>query len=123
MVDRLLEPDMTLANPAQNKQFDGTGTTSVDKKFVAKSFYSGDEANTKASPEKEISRRRDTRPASPPGLRKMANASGEPTGTNKKFSTGESSLVRSAPEKEKPPTPAITRRTGRSSAKAPARKS
>ena len=47
MVDRLLKPDMTLANPAQNKQFNGTGTTSVDKKFVAKSFYSGNEANTK----------------------------------------------------------------------------
>ncbi|MEO8440013.1 MAG: hypothetical protein ABI540_07295 [Spartobacteria bacterium] len=48
LVDRLLRPDTTLANSAQNKTFTGTGTTAVDKKFVAKSFYAGDEQTAKS---------------------------------------------------------------------------
>ena len=43
LVDRLLKPDMSLANSAQDKQFTGTGTTTVEKKFDAKSFYAGNE--------------------------------------------------------------------------------
>jgi hypothetical protein len=38
LVDRLLRPNMSLANSAQNKQFVVTGTT-VDKRVPAKSFY------------------------------------------------------------------------------------
>jgi hypothetical protein len=101
MVDRLLKPDMTLANPAQNKQFNGTGTTSVDKKFVAKSFYSGNEANTKAFTGERDFSAKGYETGKSARTEKVANASGEPTGTNKKFSTGQSSLVRTAPENGK----------------------
>src|SRR5262245_37453796 len=41
LIDRLLRPDMTLINPAQDKQFVGAGGTVANKKFAAKSFYSG----------------------------------------------------------------------------------
>lgn len=46
--DRLLRPDMTLANSAQNKTFSGTGITPVEKGFVAKPFYAGNERPTKS---------------------------------------------------------------------------
>jgi hypothetical protein len=42
LADRLLRPDMTLVNSAQDKKFTGQGVALVDKKFVAKSFYAGD---------------------------------------------------------------------------------
>ncbi len=45
LVDRLLRPDMTLVNSAQDKKFAGADVTPVDKKFVAKSFSTVDEAN------------------------------------------------------------------------------
>ena len=48
LVDRLLEPDMSLANSAQNKKFVAVGGTSVDKKFVANSFSTGNEATSKS---------------------------------------------------------------------------
>ena len=43
LADGLLRPDMSRANSAQDKKFTAVG----DKKFVAKSFYSGDERTTK----------------------------------------------------------------------------
>ena len=46
--DRLLRPNMTLANPAQNKKFVAVEGTSVDKKFVANDFYARDSQSTKA---------------------------------------------------------------------------
>lgn len=48
LADRLLRPDMSLANPAQDKQFIAAGGTSVDKEFVARSFATGDEAASKS---------------------------------------------------------------------------
>jgi hypothetical protein len=48
LADRLLRPDMSLGNPAQDKKFIAAGGTSVDKKFVAKSFSTGDEAASKS---------------------------------------------------------------------------
>ena len=47
LVDRLLRPDMTLGNSAQNKKFAAVEGTSVDRKFVAKSFYAGEETSPK----------------------------------------------------------------------------
>ena len=92
---------MTLANPAQNKQFNGTGTTAVDKKFEAKSFYSGNERTTKSfSGGKDFSAKGyETGKFS--RAEKAANTNGEPTYAKTKFLTGESSLVRSAGEGEK----------------------
>ncbi len=96
LVDRLLKPDMTLANSAQNKQFNGTGTTPVDKKFEAKSFYSGNERAAKSFPgEKDFSAKGyQTKKFS--RAENAANTASEPTFARIKFLTGESQLVRSA---------------------------
>ena len=48
LADRLLRPDMSLGNEAQNKKFIAVGGTPVDKKFNAKSFSTGDEAISKS---------------------------------------------------------------------------
>lgn len=101
LVDRLLRPDMTLANPAQNKQFQGTDATPVEKKFEAKSFYSGKEKTTKRfSGEKDFSANgfqteRFTQ------AEKAANDDGEPPDAKRKFSTQTSSLARTASENGK----------------------
>lgn len=47
LADRLLRPDMSLVNPAQNKKFVATDGTPADKQFAAKSFSTG-EARTKS---------------------------------------------------------------------------
>ena len=43
MMDRMMRPNMELANPAQNKKFIAVEGDSVEKKFEAKEFYSGQE--------------------------------------------------------------------------------
>ncbi len=43
MMDRMMRPNMELANPAQNKKFTAVEGVSADKKFEAKQFYSGHE--------------------------------------------------------------------------------
>jgi hypothetical protein len=48
LADRLLRPDMSLGNEAQNKKFIAVGGTPVDKKFDAKSFSTGDEVTSKS---------------------------------------------------------------------------
>jgi hypothetical protein len=48
LIDRIMRPNMALANPAQNKKFAAVEGTSVDKKFEAKQFYSGDTKTTKS---------------------------------------------------------------------------
>ena len=40
LMDRLLKPDASLANPAQNKKFSGEHAASFDKPVQTKSFYS-----------------------------------------------------------------------------------
>ena len=47
-VHRLLRPDMSLVNSAQNKKFVAAEGTAVDKKFEAKSFYPGNERPIKS---------------------------------------------------------------------------
>jgi len=39
LVDRLLKPDMTLQNDAQNKRFVGDGSASINKRASVKAFY------------------------------------------------------------------------------------
>ena len=39
LLDRLLKPDMTLQNDAQNKKFTGDGSASIDKRANVGSFY------------------------------------------------------------------------------------
>jgi hypothetical protein len=43
LVDRLLRPDMSLVNSAQNKHFVAAEGAAVDRKFEAKTFYPGDQ--------------------------------------------------------------------------------
>ena len=39
LVDRLLKPDMTLQNDAQNKRFNGDGSASINKRASVGTFY------------------------------------------------------------------------------------
>jgi len=39
LVDRLLRPDTTLQNPAQNKKFNPAGSQSIDKRATVATFY------------------------------------------------------------------------------------
>lgn len=48
MLDRMMRPNMELANPAQNKKFNAVEGVSVEKKFEAKQFCSGPEPETKS---------------------------------------------------------------------------
>jgi hypothetical protein len=48
LIDRLLRPNMSLSNSAQDKKFNTVDGTPIDKKSDAKSFYSGDHATTKS---------------------------------------------------------------------------
>lgn len=47
LIDRLLKPNMSLANPAQDKQFSATGA-SVDKRAPSKSFDTRKTSRTKS---------------------------------------------------------------------------
>ena len=49
LVDRILKPNMSLVNSAQNKQFDATGT-SVAKSASFKSFYTPEKSLAKSFP-------------------------------------------------------------------------
>ncbi|HEY5037273.1 MAG TPA: hypothetical protein VII74_09105 [Chthoniobacterales bacterium] len=48
LMDRIMRPNMSLTDPAQNRKFTAVEGTSVDKKFETKSFEDGREANTKS---------------------------------------------------------------------------
>jgi hypothetical protein len=47
LIDRVLKPNMSLANPAQNKQFIANGTV-IDKRAPSKNFYAPEKANPRA---------------------------------------------------------------------------
>ena len=47
MMERIMRPNMSLSNPAQNKKFLAVEGTSIDRKFETTSFYSGKETSTK----------------------------------------------------------------------------
>ncbi len=46
LVDRIMRPNMELSNPAQNKKFLAVEGTSIDKKFHAKSFSTGEKTSS-----------------------------------------------------------------------------
>jgi hypothetical protein len=50
LIDRLLKPDMELANPAQNKKFSDKRSGSFEKPARAATFYSPQKAVTKSFP-------------------------------------------------------------------------
>jgi hypothetical protein len=47
LVDRLLKPDMSLQNPAQNKKFMAAKSASIDKHAVTSTFYLEKKSNSK----------------------------------------------------------------------------
>ena len=51
LMDRLLKPDASLANPAQNKKFSDKQKASFDKPARTKSFYSSQKTVAKTFPE------------------------------------------------------------------------
>jgi len=48
LVDRLLKPDMTLQNDAQNKKFVGDGSVSVNKRANVGTFFFHQKSNSKS---------------------------------------------------------------------------
>lgn len=48
LVDRLLRPNIALANPAQNKKFVATGGVSFDKRIPSRSFHLREKTLTKS---------------------------------------------------------------------------
>jgi hypothetical protein len=51
LVDRLLRPDTSMANPAQEKKFAITGAVSSEKRVPARNFYSPKTTLTKSFPD------------------------------------------------------------------------
>jgi hypothetical protein len=51
LIDRILKPNTTLANSAQNKKFTGARDASFDKSFRSRSFYSPAKTAPKTFPE------------------------------------------------------------------------
>jgi hypothetical protein len=102
LADRLLRPNMTLINSAQDKKFTGAEATPINKKFVAKSFSTVDRTVKCFSREKDFSAKRFetekfTRPELTPNTQakaKMASANGE-------FVTRRSSLLQTASDEGK----------------------
>jgi hypothetical protein len=54
LVDRLLKPNTSLANPAQNKKFTGARGASFDKSFRSRTFYSPAAIAPKTFPEERV---------------------------------------------------------------------
>ena len=104
LADRLLRPDMSLANPAQDKKFTAAGGTSVDRKFVAKSFSSGEEKKAQSyAGNKSFLVRVFGVPTLTPAQEAAAYGQTvpDPAEANKRFKTKESSLLRPAAEASK----------------------
>lgn len=101
LVDRLLRPDMSLANSAQNKKFTAVEGTSVDRKFVAKSFYAGEESNPRSfgGLKDFLARTFGTRKFARGDT--VANAHTDSAYAAAKFRTRESSLIRTSSEEKK----------------------
>ena len=53
LIDRVLKPDTSLVNPAQNKKFAATGMGSFDKQAPVRSFYSPQSVSTKTLPSEQ----------------------------------------------------------------------
>ncbi len=103
LVDRLLRPDMSLANSAQNKQFVAAEGTSVDRKFEAKTFYAGDQHLAKpfGGLKDFFARTFGTKKFLRAKAAAEAKASAGMAFANTEFPTRESSLIRTSNEADK----------------------
>ncbi len=98
LVDRLLRPDTSLSNSAQNKKFTAVEGTSIDKKFVAREFYSGKPkpARTFGDAKSFLSKIFGTGKYGHADATANAKTNAEPAYANAKFQTQKSSLARSS---------------------------
>jgi len=103
MVDRLLEPDMSLANSAQDKKFVAVGGTPVDKKFEATSFSGGHEATTKSfgGSKSFLSKIFGTGKYARAEAAANAKSNAEMAYAKSEFRTHDSALVRQSPDSDK----------------------
>jgi hypothetical protein len=95
LADRLLRPDMSLANAAQDKKFTAVGGTPVDRKFEANSFSTGDEhaQKTFGGTKNFFARIFGTRTFSRADAAANAKASADIAYASTQFATNQSSLV------------------------------
>lgn len=98
LVDRLLRPNMTLANSAQDKKFSGTGATSVDRKFDVQSYNSGQQRVTKTFADSKSAPTRTFQTDQFTQAKRAADAraNAERSFSGVEFRTRESSLVRTS---------------------------
>jgi hypothetical protein len=98
LADRLLRPDMSLANPAQDKKFTTVGGTPVDRKFEAKSFSTGDEhaQKTFGGTKSFFARIFGTRTFSRAAAAAHAKNNADMAYASTQFATNQSSLVRTS---------------------------
>jgi len=103
LADRLLRPDMSLSNSAQDKKFSAVGGTSIDKEFVAKSFSTGEERTQKTfgGTKSFFSRVFGTRTFTRAEAAANAKANADRAYASTQFPTRESSLVRSSSDATK----------------------
>jgi len=103
MVDRLMEPDMTLANSAQNKKFVAVEGTSVDKKFETNSFSGAHETTSKTfgGTRGFFSKIFGTHRYARSGAAANAKTNAEMAYANAQFTTHESSLIRQSSDSDK----------------------
>ncbi|HEX4666717.1 MAG TPA: hypothetical protein VH207_08950 [Chthoniobacterales bacterium] len=103
LVDRLLRPDMSLANSAQNKQFVAAEGTFVDRKFEAKTFYAVDQHLAKpfGGLKDFFARAFGTRKFLQSNAAAETKANAKKAFANTQFPTSESSLVRTSNEASK----------------------
>ena len=99
LVNRLLRPDTSLSNSAQNKKFTAVEGTSVDKKFGAKEFYSGDARPTKSfwGAKSFLSKTFGTGKYARAEAAANAKANAELAYASREFETKKSSLASSSP--------------------------
>jgi hypothetical protein len=103
LADRLLRPNMTLVNSAQDKKFAGADVTLVNKKCVAKSFSTVDERMVKSSSsEKDFSAKRfETEKFARAGQTPNTRAKAKMALANAEFVVRKSCLVQTAPDEGK----------------------
>lgn len=101
LIDRLLRPDMTLANSAQGKRFVAAGGSSVDRKFEARTFDAGDQHRAKLFGGLKDFSARSFRTKKFSHTKAAAEAGATAAFANTEFPTKESSLARTSNDASK----------------------
>ena len=102
LVDRLLRPDMSLSNSAQDKKFTAVDGTPVEKKFGAESFYSGKRISVKSfSGSKRFSSKKIEAKKFSRSDAAVTSTSAWSINAGAKFAIKDSSMVRTARESGK----------------------